>query len=73
MISSLGAELGKKHHLLCPEINAFHAEVPVKKKEKKIRQINEVYYQITGFPAVRGFWNNLEKNRVTQNSHKLKV
>ena len=69
----MGAELGKKHHLLCPEINAFHAEVPVKKKEKKNRQINEVYYQITGFPAVRVFWDNLEKNRVMQNSRKLKV
>lgn len=28
LISSFGAFVGKKHHRLCPEINAFQAEVP---------------------------------------------
>ena len=55
MISSLGAELGKKHHLLCPEINAFHAEVPVKKKEKNIVKSMKYIIRLQGSPQYADF------------------
>ena len=62
----MGAELGKKHHLLCPEINAFHAEVPVKKKEKN-RQINDTIIRLQGSPQYADFgmtWKKIALRKI---------
>ena len=62
----MGAELGKKHHLLCPEISAFHADVPVEKKEKN-RQINDTIIRLQDSPQYADFgmtWKKIALRKI---------